>query len=80
MLLPCTKEHGVTMCYECGDFQCDKVEKTLSGSHDKMIKCQKACESEVEFELFKRAFYEKEKNMHIEVQDAHNCQNLTFMA
>ena len=63
MLLPCTKEHGVTMCCECGDFQCDKVKSTLSGSNEKMMQCQKACESEKEFELFKRAFYEKEKNM-----------------
>ena len=61
MLLPCTKEHKVTKCRECGEFPCDKVKKTLSGSREKMAKCQAACESEKEFELFKRTFYEKEK-------------------
>lgn len=66
MLLPCTIEHGVTMCHECGEFQCEKVKKTLSGSNEKMIRCKEACESEKEFELLKRAFYEKEKNMHIQ--------------
>ena len=65
MLLPCTKEHGVSMCHECKEFQCDKVKNTLVGSLEKMMQCKEACESDKEFELFKRAFYEKEKNMHI---------------
>ena len=63
MLLPCTKEHNVAMCYECTDFICDKVSDTLNGSNEKMIRCRENCESDREFELFKRAFYEKEKNM-----------------
>lgn len=71
-LLPCTKEHGVSMCSECSDFVCEKVKNTLSGSYKKMLNCKKACESEIEFELFKRAFYEKEKNMHISCKACKN--------
>lgn len=65
MLLPCTREHQVSMCYECSEFICDRVTDTLQGSNEKMLKCKAACESEKEFELFRRAFYEKEKNMRI---------------
>lgn len=66
MLLPCTKEHGVAMCYECESFQCDKVHNMLNGSYEKMQQCRRVCESEKEFELFQRAFYHKEQNIHAE--------------
>lgn len=66
MLLPCTKEHGVSMCYECGSFPCGKVAGALKSSREKMRLCREACESDTEFALFKRAFYEKEKNMRTE--------------
>lgn len=65
MLLPCTREHGVSMCYECSEFLCDKVKDTLERSQQKMQMCREACDSEKEFELLKRAFYEKEKNMKV---------------
>ncbi|MBS7239523.1 MAG: DUF3795 domain-containing protein [Acetatifactor sp.] len=74
MLLPCTKEHGVEMCYECDFFQCDKVHSTLMGSYEKMINCRTVCESEREFELFKRAFYEKERNMRVEGSLVHTSE------
>jgi len=63
MLLPCTKEHGVNWCKECGAFECEKVKDTFERSAAKMEQCRKACESEEEFQMFVRAFYEKEKNM-----------------
>ena len=66
MLLPCTKEHGVAMCYECESFQCDKVHNMLNGSYEKMQQCRRVCESEKEFELFQRAFYHKEQKIHAE--------------
>lgn len=63
MLLPCTKEHGVKMCRECGEFVCEKVKNALTVSDEKKKKCEEACESEEEFQMFVRAFYEKEKNL-----------------
>jgi len=63
MLLPCTKEHGVSWCKECNAFECEKVKETFERSEAKKEQCRKACESEEEFQMFVRAFYEKEKNM-----------------
>lgn len=63
MLLPCTKEHGVTKCNECQNFECEKVKRTYESSKEKMCQCKKACESKEEFDMLVRAFYEKEKNM-----------------
>lgn len=63
MLLPCTKEHGVKMCRECSEFECDKVRNALSSSEEKMEMCRKCCDTEEEFQMFVRSFYEKEKNL-----------------
>lgn len=65
MLLPCTKERGISMCFECKNFLCEKLKNALAGSYEKKQKCKSVCESDREFELFTRAFYEKEKNLHI---------------
>ncbi len=64
MILPCTKEHGVNHCKDCGDFICDKVKSMFEKSSIKKEQCKKACESQEEFEMLCRAFYEKEKNLH----------------
>lgn len=63
MLLPCTREHHVSWCKECSEFECEKVKDTFVRSAAKMEQCRQACESEEEFQMFVRAFYEKEKNM-----------------
>ena len=63
MLLPCTKEHDVSWCKECPEFECKKIEDVYLRSASKMEQCRKACESEEEFQMFVRAFYQKEKNI-----------------
>ena len=63
MLLPCTKEHRVKMCRECENFECDRVKRVFEASDEKKKMCEKACESPEEFQMFVRAFYEKEKNL-----------------
>ena len=63
MLLPCTKEHGVRMCRECPEFECEKVKNTYRASGEKKRQFEKACKTKEEFEMLIRAFYEKEKNM-----------------
>lgn len=62
-LLTCTKEHGVGKCSECPDFQCEKVKSIFVSMEKSMSKCRMACDSEVEFNMLVRAFFEKEKNM-----------------
>lgn len=66
MLLPCTKNHGVDACRECPEFICDKIRDMLSRSAIKQEGCRKACASEEEYQMFCRAFYEKEKNLGVE--------------
>ena len=64
MLLPCTREHNVSACRECGEFSCcGKIRRTLEGSDEKKRGCRTACESDEEFAMFVRAFYEKGKNL-----------------
>lgn len=62
-LLPCTKEHGVERCCQCPQFECDKVQNAYKLSEEKKAQCKRACESEEEFQMLVRAFYEKEINM-----------------
>ena len=65
MVLPCTKEHQVSRCKECGEFECERVKDMYRRSYDKMQQCRDACENEEEFQMFVRAFYEKEKNLNL---------------
>lgn len=62
-LLDCTKQHGVESCKQCAEFVCGKIKKALENSDAKKQACKNACESDKEFELFCRSFYEKEKNL-----------------
>lgn len=63
MILPCTKEHEVEQCRECSLFECKKVRDMYRRSYEKREQCRAACESEEEFQMLVRAFYDKEKNM-----------------
>lgn len=63
MLLDCTREHGVSRCRDCGCFECDRVRSTYERSAVKQAQCRAACESDEEYAMLCRAFYEKEKNM-----------------
>ena len=63
MLLPCAREHGVSACRNCPEFECDKVRDTYERSEAKKRQCESACDSPEEFRMLCRAFYEKEKNL-----------------
>lgn len=63
MLLPCTRDHGVSACRDCPEFECEKVRDCFARSEVKKRQCEKACESPEEFRMLCRAFYEKERNM-----------------
>lgn len=63
MILPCTREHGVSACRDCAAFECDRVRDTYARSETKKRQCEQACDTPEEFRMLCRAFYEKEKNM-----------------
>ena len=62
-LIYCQRERGVSSCRDCPLFPCEKVKDTFARSALKKAQCEKACESDEEFRMLCRAFYEKEKNM-----------------
>lgn len=63
MLLPCVREHGVERCSGCGEFPCGKVRAALASSARKAEQCRAACDSDDEFAMLRRAFYEKEEHL-----------------
>ena len=62
-LLPCVREHGISACRQCGEYSCGKIGAMLENSEQKKAACRAACETEEEFSMLCRAFYEKEKNL-----------------
>ena len=63
MILPCMNEHAVSKCRECSEYPCEKIEDMLRRSKKKEEQCRHCCTDEAEWQMLKRAFYEKEKNM-----------------
>ena len=62
-LLPCTREHGVAACAECDSFKCGRIHEMLENSAKSQEACRAACDSEEEFMMIYRSFWEKEKNL-----------------
>lgn len=62
-LIPCLRQHGVDGCQACVEYPCAKIGEILAHSRERQASCRAACESEAEFSLFRRAFYEKERNL-----------------
>lgn len=63
-ILACTIEHNVVKCKECPEYSCDKIQDMLKQSDEMEAQCKRYL-SECEFEQFKRAFYEKRKNLEL---------------
>ena len=62
-LLPCVRSHGVSACWACPEFECEKIREMLALSDEKRRQCERACESPEVFRMLSRAFYEKERNI-----------------
>ena len=63
MILPCMNEHAVSKCRECIEYPCEKIEDMLRCSKITEKECRKHCTGEDEWQMLKRAFFEKEKNL-----------------
>ena len=61
-ILACTIENSVAGCKECEKYPCSKIDEMLKQSDIMEQQC-KSCISEEEFKIYKRAFYEKKKNI-----------------
>lgn len=63
MLLPCVRQHQVSRCKDCAEYPCAKIEDMLSRSREKQKSCRAACDSDAEYRMLCRAFYEKGENL-----------------
>lgn len=63
MLLPCLEAHQADCCKDCTEYSCAKISDMLKKSAEKQAQCRAACESEEEYRMLCRAFYEKERNL-----------------
>lgn len=63
MILPCLKAHGLTACGSCPRYPCEKIGDMLRRSEIKAAECRACCTEEAEWQMLKRAFYEKETNL-----------------
>ena len=65
MILPCMKEHAVSACSSCSQYPCERIADMLHRSEIKAEECRVCCSDEAEWQMLKRAFYEKEKNLRL---------------
>lgn len=63
MILPCMKEHGVAACRDCPRYPCEKIRDMLRRSAVKAAECRAHCPDDEVWQMLKRAYYEKEKNL-----------------
>lgn len=63
-LLDCLKKRNIQKCNQCADFPCDKIGEMLNKTKDYASRCKKLC-SETEFEILRKAFFEKEINLEL---------------
>lgn len=63
MILPCMNEHGISRCADCTGYPCEKITDMLKRSEIKAEECRAHCTDEEEWQMLKRAFYEKEENL-----------------
>ena len=62
-LLQSVGEHGVSTCRTCPEHPCGKIADMLERSAAKQAQCRAACDSEAEYRMLCRAFYEQEANL-----------------
>lgn len=62
-LLQCTHEHEVKNCMECGGTKCGIIRKMLEDSEKSQSACRAECDTEEEYLMIFRAFWEKQKNL-----------------
>lgn len=61
-LVDCIKVHNVEKCNQCINFPCEKINAMLERSAQYQKKCQELCSDE-EYQMLKKAFFEKENNL-----------------
>lgn len=58
----CCEEKGISNCSECNEYPCDNMKECFEVTKSFEPMCRKVCTDE-EYEMLKRAFFEKEMNL-----------------
>lgn len=61
-IVKCTTEKSIENCGQCKNYPCEKIKNCFEVTKSFESACKKNC-SEKEFEIMKKAFFEKEKNL-----------------
>jgi len=68
-VIACTQEKGIANCGQCKEYPCADLKDCFEVTASFAPACKKVC-TEEEYEMLRRAFFEKEKNL--------NMQNVIF--
>ena len=58
----CVKEKNIRNCGQCKEYKCEKVKEMLKTTLDFEKECLEVCNND-EYEILKKAFFEKELNL-----------------
>ena len=61
-VVKCTMEHGVDNCGKCPEYPCENIRECFEVTKSFEPMCKKMCTDE-EYEIMRKAFFEKEKNL-----------------
>lgn len=65
MILSCMQDRQIDDCKRCPEYPCGKIADMLRRSDIKEGQCRAVCGDPAEWEMLKRAFYEKRENLAI---------------
>jgi len=61
-VVKCVHEKNIVNCGQCNDYPCANIKECFAVTSSFELQCKEAC-TEEEYEIMKRAFFEKEQNL-----------------
>lgn len=61
-VIQCTNEKNINNCGECENYLCENIKECFRVTESFVPSCKKIC-TDTEFEIMKKAFFEKKKNL-----------------
>ena len=67
-VIRCCMEKGIQTCAACDEYPCENMKDCFSVTKSFEPKCREVC-SDQEYEILKKAFFEKERNLRILMEE-----------
>ena len=64
-IIGCTTQKNILNCGKCTEYPCDKIKECFAVTESFVPTCKMMC-TDAEFDIMKKAFYEKLKNLDLE--------------